>query len=357
LTVVMAAGGTGGHLIPAIVVADEISNLEPEAKIIFLGTGKELEKKILSSTPYQYEALKSLPFIGQEKKGIINFFIQFIPSVVQARKFLRSCSARVVVGFGGYPSVIPVIAAYTLGIPRIIVEQNGQAGNANKVLSKVASHVFAVPGAKGLGSRVHRISNPVKKAILSIEPWKFPAETEPLRILVLGGSQGAVRVNSAVISILDLAKKYPLKITHQTGEKDFPRVQSAYQNAAVEAEIFPYIEDMMSAYERAHLIICRAGATSVAEIIACKRPAIFIPLAISHGHQFYNIKELVAYKAAIHIAQNENLDDELRGTMEQILSDRYILQSMVNSYSEYFSVYPVHDSAHNISNLVLEILK
>jgi UDP-N-acetylglucosamine--N-acetylmuramyl-(pentapeptide) pyrophosphoryl-undecaprenol N-acetylglucosamine transferase len=353
----MAAGGTGGHLIPAIVVADEISSLGIEDTIIFLGTGKDLEKKILSSTSYEYQALNSLPFIGQGKKGILSFFMQFIPSVFQARKFLKSCGARVVIGFGGYPSVIPVIAAYTLGIPRIIVEQNGQTGNANKVLSKLASHVFAVPGAKGLGSKVHRISNPVKKELFSIESWRLPAETEPLRILVLGGSQGAVRVNSAVISVLDLAKKYPLDIIHQTGEKDFSRVQAAYKNAGIEAEIIPYIDDMISAYQRANLIICRAGATSVAEIIATKRPAIFIPLAISHGHQFYNIKELLNHKAAIHIKQSESLDDDLRRILEQILIDRMILQSMVDAYSDYFLVYPECKSAKSISNLVLEILK
>ncbi len=355
MTILIAAGGTGGHLIPAVVVADSIKKKCPESNIVFIGTGKELEKKILSGTPYSYEVISSPPLVGQNIFKRFLYLLGFLPRFVKACRVLRQHKAKVVIGFGGYPSVLPVLAAWFLGVPGIIFEQNGQAGYANRFLSLFADKIFTVPGSSLAKNHSSYITNPVRDEIRKVKKWSAPSKDKPFQILILGGSQGAVRVNSAVLAMLPVLKKYSVKLLHQTGEKDYERVKDGYDQSGVEAEVVPYIQDMCAAYEFAHLIICRAGAGSVSEILSVERPAIFIPLAISHGHQYFNIKDMVDHGAALHVPQDESLDVKLASMVQPLLDQPERLQDTVRGLDEYKKRYSFRDGATALTETVLEL--
>jgi UDP-N-acetylglucosamine--N-acetylmuramyl-(pentapeptide) pyrophosphoryl-undecaprenol N-acetylglucosamine transferase len=354
MTVLMAAGGTGGHLIPAIVVADALKKKLPDAEVFFAVSGKELEEKILSSTPYSVQVFEGDPLVGQGVLRKLYLISMFLPRLFRSIRIVKSFRVRVVVGFGGYPSVLPVLSAWFLGIPVIIFEQNGKAGLANRGLAFIAKKVFAVPGSTITARHVDYILNPVRSEIKEVPIWQLPAADEPLQILIIGGSQGAVRVNSAILSMLSMFKNYPVRILHQTGEKDFARVLSAYQESGVESEVLPYIQDMKEAYARSHIVICRAGAGSVSEVITARRPAIFIPLAISHGHQYFNVKELLSFGAAHCVTQDEHLDEQLKLLLQSLLESPARLQGLIDALDKFQKEHSFRDGTDALSEAVLE---
>lgn len=353
MSVLMAAGGTGGHLIPAVVVADALSKTVPSEDIYFAGTGKEIEKKILSSTSYSCVIIDARPMVGQSLIRLFGTVFSFFPSLIRTIAFLRSKKIKVVLGFGGYPSVLPVLAAFILRIPRLIFEQNGQAGVANKFLSCIATNVFAVPGSDLNAKDISYITNPVREELKETRPWKKPVPDERFCILVIGGSQGAVRVNSALLSMIPFLENSSVKVIHQTGAIDFERVNEAYKGSKINVEVSPYIEDMKRAYEEAHLVICRAGAGSVSEILTLKRPAIFIPLAISNGHQAHNIRALLEANAAYSIDQDEDLDKNLLSLVESLIENPEKLQVLVNSLGELKEAYGYREGTEVLTEAVV----
>jgi len=353
VNVALAAGGTGGHLIPAIVVAESILEREPKCRIVFIGSGKQLEKDLLSPYTFQYKALNSLPFVGKGLIGKLKSLLFLFPEIIKARSLLKEQKTKVLIGFGGYPAVVPVIAAWTLGIPRFIFEQNGKAGRANRLLAKISTKIFAVPGVEGLGTdQITYVSNPVRKEIRELK--REDKHTGPLRILVIGGSQGAVRVNSAIISLLPFLKENELSIHHQTGDFDFDRVSNAYNAASFEAKVTPFIKNMAEVYSETDLVIGRAGATTVAEIVSMKMPAIFIPLAIAEGHQEYNIKELLVHKAVYSLRQDNELESKLQTLLKELIENPSIFTTISQNFDSYFAHFEIEDGEKRLSEAALE---
>ena len=322
--IVLAAGGTGGHIFPAIAVAAELKKLG--AEVLFIGVGKDLEKKLIPAAGFRLEAIPFLPVTGHGIGRIGLLLLRLPGALLQGMKIFRAEKPNAVLAFGGYPSFVPFLISLIRCVPRALHEQNVQVGLANKLMAVVGQKIYAVPGAKGFFSRtakrVHEVPNPVRSVFYAVPPWTPPEPGKPFRILVVGGSQGAVSLNSAVLECALHWQTHNVELVHQTGTQDFSRVSAFYKerryHAAKTAE---FLTDIATEYAAAHLIISRAGAMSAAEIAASGRPAIFVPLAIARAHQQENIGALVTAGAALTFAQDDKLASNLQRAVGDLLTD------------------------------------
>ncbi len=325
MVIFIAAGGTGGHIIPAIAVADAIREKRPETKIVFLGTGKEIERKLVQGSGYKLEAVELLPFSGKGASGMIKLALSLPGAVIAIGRLFGRERPAAIAGFGGYPSFLPVVVAAARRIPRIINEQNVKVGIANRFLSLLCTCGFAVPGAYGFLSpkRIASVPNPVRRKFFEIPDWQEPADGAPLRLLVVGGSQGAVSLNSALLQAAAVIKELGFSLTHQTGTRDRERVEQGYRELDIDGvRCIEFIDDPASAYAQADIVICRAGAMTVAEICAAGRAAIFVPLAIAGGHQAENAAGLVDAGAAMMVKQDDSAGARLGQILRDLAADR-----------------------------------
>lgn len=332
IQIVFAAGGTGGHIFPALAVAEAAGEILP-VKVLFVGTGKELERRIVGAAGYELTALSLAPVTGRGKLGLLAVVLSLPYRMWCCLRLFSRIKPAVVYGFGGYPSVLPILSACCLRIPCVIHEQNAEVGLANRLLGLFAKRIFAARGALGFwGGRdkgVVTVNNPVRKVMSEVASWKAPNQNEPLRLLILGGSQGAVSVNSAVIGLLPELKKRNLEIVHQSGESDFERVSKAYEESGFRGgKVVAFLSDMAAAYANAHLVVSRAGAMSAAEISATARPAIYIPLPIARAHQRENVRFQEEFGAAVVVEQDSNFAHHLERAILAIIDDPERLRAM-----------------------------
>ena len=332
MRILIAAGGTGGHIFPAIAVAEAIKKKDASVEILCVGIGREVEKKIYEKFGFRYKVLPFVPLTGKGVRGVLRLLLALPLGLLRSiLLFLREKPERVI-AFGGYPSFLPVVTAKLFRVPCYMQEQNVQVGLANKFLSRFVKKVFAVPGASGFhdSAEVVELSNPVRNEFSSIPKWQEPGENEHLNLLVLGGSQGAQSLNTAVMSLSELLYQFGVSLTHQVGANDIERVQKAYDEfGSDQLKAVAFIDDMPAALEKAHFVISRAGAMSVAEITAAKRPAIYVPLPIAAGHQRSNIKSVCDVHAAFCVPQNENFEEVLAKVVLRSVSDVELLKEMV----------------------------
>ena len=337
MRIIIAAGGTGGHIIPAIAVADALKN-KFGAEVIFIGVGKELEHKLIEGAGYRLEIVAVTPVVGGGLRGVIRLVGVMPGAFCKCRAIYKRERPDAVVGFGGYPSFSPIVTAWSMRVPRVLHEQNSAVGVANKFLARFCQRIFAAKDAQGFGSsasRVAYIGNPVRTEIQQIPIWAAPEAGQPFRILCLGGSQGAKTLNAAVVSMAANLKGRNVILVHQTGEADLENVQKFYMDSGMRfVEAVPFISDIAAQYAKAHLVISRAGAMSAAEIAAAKRPAIFVPLLIARSHQKQNIASLLNQGAAIMLEQNAELPDNLEKTVLSLLADIPKLSSMAEKARE-----------------------
>lgn len=320
---IFSAGATGGHIIPALAVAESLERKVPRSRIVFIGIGNDIEQKLIASR-YKLETVPYAPVLGKGVNGWVDAVRDFNPALRQAMSLYRKYKPDVVIGFGGYPSVIPIVAAKMSNVPRVLHEQNVKVGLANKFLSLFANRIFAVPRAEGFWSKqeVTQLTNPVRSAFTQAPNWQRPAEGTPFLILVVGGSQGAVAVNDAVLAQIDLFQRFNVAVTHVAGWKDYDRVLKAYAAANFErASVHAFVDDLSIGYSRAHLVICRAGAMTAAEVSAAGRPAVYVPLPIAGGHQAENIRHLVQNDAAEIVPQGPDLPQKLGEALEVLLGN------------------------------------
>ncbi|MBI5893587.1 MAG: undecaprenyldiphospho-muramoylpentapeptide beta-N-acetylglucosaminyltransferase, partial [Deltaproteobacteria bacterium] len=289
MNIMLAGGGTGGHLFPAIALAQEFKEQNETCNILFIGSKKGLEAKILSR--YGFE-LKTLDVEGIKRKGLLEKFISLCKAVMavwQSRKIIKMFNPDFVIGTGGYSAFPSVMAAKVMNIKTAILEQNALPGAANRLLGRFVDKVFIAfpetvkffPEAKVIVS-----GNPVRKEILEVKSQKSKVKSEEdkkFTILVFGGSQGAKAINSIFSEALEYIKEHSINVINQTGDEDYERVKEAYKRvqgfkcSSVKVEVLKFIDDMAGAYKKADLIICRSGATSIAEILALGLPSILIP--------------------------------------------------------------------------------
>ena len=310
MKVLIAAGGTGGHIYPGIAVAQEIMRRDSAAKVLFVGTARGLETRLVPQAGFELSlidsaGLKNVSFVARLKG------LAILPkSFVSARRLIRAFKPDVVVGAGGYVSGPVVLMAAFSGRPTLVMESNALPGWTNRVLARFVNRAAvsfeqALPYFRGKGVVT---GNPVRREFFEIPP-KI-REPGKLSLLIFGGSQGARALNEAMVAALPLLKSLPvtLRIRHQTGPADFERVKAAYAAAGwnENAEVRSYIDDMMSDFAAADLVICRAGATTTAELIAAGKASIMVPFPYAaDDHQRKNAEALQAAGAARMIVQQE----------------------------------------------------
>lgn len=334
MKVLIAAGGTGGHIFPAIAVAQALRKKNPAVEILCVGIGRKVERDIYAKFGFDYKVLPFVPLTGKGIAGFLKLVFVFPVSFLRALALFFKYKPNVVIAFGGYPSFLPVITAWLLRIPCLLQEQNVQVGMANRLLSRFVRKVFAVPGASGFAKSVNvqELSNPVREEFSHISQWKEPSENEHLNLLVLGGSQGAQSLNSAVIELAELLYQFGISLTHQVGAQDFERVSKAYTEIGYEQlQCQAFIDDMPAALSRAHLVISRAGAMSVAEVSAACRPAIYVPLPIAAGHQERNVEFVCSKHAAFVVRQDQGFSDVLAKVVLKCVTDLGVLKEMAES--------------------------
>lgn len=331
MRLLLAGGGTGGHLFPAVALGQLLMLQEAEASILFVGTERGIEFRLLPRLDLPLETVDMVGVVGRGWRGRLEMLPKLLKSLIQALRILRKFRPDLIVGFGGYSTVPVLIAAKLKGIPYVIHEQNAIPGLSNKFVARGAALVcVSYPETQEYfkKNRVAVTGNPLRQGLGRVTT-RIPARGT---LLVFGGSLGARPINQAMVGCLAELRnwKQPPQILHQTGEEDFEQVQSAYVAANYDnATVVPFIDDMAAAYEAARLVVCRAGATTLAELTACGRPAILIPFPHAAGdHQTANARALEGAGAAVVLQQKDLSPMHLATEIKILFEDDEQLQNM-----------------------------
>jgi UDP-N-acetylglucosamine--N-acetylmuramyl-(pentapeptide) pyrophosphoryl-undecaprenol N-acetylglucosamine transferase len=332
--VLIMAGGTGGHVFPALAVARVLR--ERGIPVVWLGAPGSMESRLVPANGFPIEWVRVGGVRGKGLKTWLLAPLRIIKAVAQSLRVLRRVRPRSVLGLGGYVSGPGGIAAWLLRVPLLIHEQNAIAGMTNRGLARLASQVLeAFPGSFGSKVAAYAIGNPVRADIAAVAapPVRFAERERRSRLLVFGGSQGAQRLNSVVPQALaQVAPENRPQVRHQTGERGLETARAAYAQAQVEAEVLPFIDDMAAAYAWADLAVCRAGAMTVTELQAAGLGAIFVPLAVAtDDHQTKNAEVMVRSGAALLIQERDLTPERLGEAISELIGDRPRLLKMAEA--------------------------
>ncbi len=325
LRIVIAGGGTGGHLFPGIAIAEAFMRRQPETRILFVSSGKKIEETVLAKTGFEKKLITIEGIKGKRFSTKMLSLMKLPRGLIESIGLLIGFKPDVVIGMGAYSAGPVVVSAWMLRVLRVIHEQNSIPGITNRLLADFANRIYVSFADTKIKARAEKIvftGNPVRKEILDAicrnRNTGAKAQNNNLKfdVLILGGSQGAHSINMAVVDALKYLKA-PVKyrFTHQTGEQDVDHVQKAYSASNIECVVAPFFEDMATRYQNADLVICRSGATTVAELTIAGSAVIFIPFPFAtDNHQVVNTRALVENGAAEMI-----LEEELSGLF---LSDK-----------------------------------
>lgn len=323
--IVIMAGGTGGHVFPALAVADSL--LEKGWQVSWLGTQKGLESRVIPENGIEIDWLSVAGVRGKGLTSKITAVIMLFKACVQALNILRRRKPDVVLGMGGFVAGPGGLMAKLLGIPLIIHEQNRVPGTTNRLLARMANQVLeAFPGSFNKKFKAKCTGNPLRKQFLTalLEGKNRQPGQHNARILVFGGSQGAKILNEVVPEAI--AELNDVQIKHQTGAAMYEQVNSRYKELGVDAEVHAFIDDMVSAYQWADIVICRSGAMTVSEVAAMAVPAIFIPLpGAIDDHQTANARYLTDAGAGQILLQKNLTAKSLAERITQVLSQLDIM--------------------------------
>ncbi|MBJ6802093.1 undecaprenyldiphospho-muramoylpentapeptide beta-N-acetylglucosaminyltransferase [Geomonas propionica] len=327
MRLIIAGGGTGGHLFPGIAVAEEFLARGAENEVLFVGTERGIEARLLPKLGYKLELISAS---GMKGMGTVKKLLsagRLLYGYSQSRKILKTFKPDLVLGVGGYASAPMLLAARGMGIRTFIHEQNAAPGLTNKALSRVVDGIFiSMEEAASFfpGKNTQMTGNPIRKEILwSFQEQRTKTTGDTFGLLVFGGSAGAQRINSAMLeAIPHLGEvKSKLRITHQTGEKDVARVREGYQAQGVQAQVLSFIDNMSAAYGAADLVLCRAGATTIAEVTACGKGCIFIPYPFAaDDHQKKNAESLVKRDAGRMILEEDLTGEHLAAEILNLMN-------------------------------------
>jgi len=326
----VAGGGTGGHLFPGIAVVEEMRRRQPGLDVTFVGTKKGIEARIIPARGERLELLEVTPLKGRKPLELLRSFGRLPGAMGRAGSLLRSLSPDLVLGVGGYASGPILAAAAAMRIPTALLEQNAHVGLTNRLLSPLVGRAYlSYAGTAQVfrGERARVVGNPVRRDFVRAahramaDPEGFEARARTL--LVIGGSQGAGCLNREVPEALAAADVVGagFRILHQTGEAMRAEVEARYRELGIEAEVVPFLDDMASAFVNAALVIARAGATTLAELCAIGRPSILIPYPhAADDHQARNAEELEHAGAAIAIRESALTVDGLAERVKELLA-------------------------------------
>lgn len=334
--VILAGGKTGGHVFPAIAMAKEFKKRFPQSKVIFVGTKDGLESKIVPTHGFKLIFIKARGLKRKASLGNLMLPYHVLKSLYQSLRILNEERPDLVVGTGGYVSFPVVFSARLKNIPTLIQEQNSYPGVTTRLLALFVDRVclsylssikyFLTKG------KLTVIGNPVREDIVSKDKYealrKFNLDPSKKTVFILGGSQGAHTINQVVLDSLDFLSEN-WQLLWQTGENDFVFVSGKVKGKRIKCVVFPFLEDMSSAYAASDLVVSRAGALTLAEIIACDKPSVLIPYPFATAdHQRYNAEVLQKEGAAQIILQRDLTGEILAKKLSSVLSDEERLKGM-----------------------------
>jgi UDP-N-acetylglucosamine--N-acetylmuramyl-(pentapeptide) pyrophosphoryl-undecaprenol N-acetylglucosamine transferase len=311
MKLIIAGGGTGGHVFPAIAVAQALKKIDENSEILFIGTKLGIEKSAVAEAGYPIEFIHISGIKGRSLAKKLHAFYQIPFALLSSIKILRQKKPDALLGVGGYASGPSLLAAWMLRIPTAILEPNSIPGFTNRILGFFANKIFGAfhrTARHFSKKRFIVVGSPLRQEFLYAAAPKKKTEYGVFQILVVGGSLGAKALNDSIPKALSFLKNrhQALHVIHQTGKNDFERIQQIYKEFQIDADVRPFITNMAATYAEVDLIICRAGAGTCAEITAIGLPSILIPFPQAiYDHQTENAKELVEAGAAILISQNE----------------------------------------------------
>ncbi len=319
--VLIMAGGTGGHIFPALAVAERLR--DDGADVRWLGTRHGMEARIVPGAGIPMDVIAISALRGKGPAGWVLLPLRMGRALLQSLIVIMRYRPLVVLGMGGFVSGPGAVMAWLLRIPLVIHEQNAIAGLTNRVLSRMATRtLMGFPGAIAGRKNLVVTGNPVRRAIAELPPpeARMADREGPLRLLVLGGSQGARAINEAVPSaVARLPGARRPRVRHQAGERNLEGARKLYASLGVEGDVTAFIDDMAAALGWADVVVCRAGALTIAELAAAGVAAILIPYPFAvDDHQTHNARYLSDAGAAVLMPQNGTLTDELHGWLEEL---------------------------------------
>lgn len=330
--VLLTTGGTGGHIFPALAVAEELRSRHPGMALLFMGSLYGPERRLAENAGIDFVGLPVRGFLGRGLRGLAAAG-RMLAAIPKALVTVRRFAPDAVAGFGSYAAFAPLVAARALRVPGVLHEQNAVAGVSNRLLSRLTDTVcVSLPGTQGFeGRRVVVTGNPVRKDIFAV--GHAPRDFSRRHLLVVGGSQGAHALNRLVVELLPELKKRGISVYHQTGPRDEAEVAAAYgaqgMTAGGACRVSAFIDDMPSAYAWADLALCRAGASTVAELCGAALPSLLVPFPYAaHDHQTFNAKAVEGAGAARLLPEAGLTAEGLLGHLDEVLAETATLSAM-----------------------------
>ena len=321
MKLLIAGGGTGGHVFPALAIAQEWLSRGNEREVVLVGTQRGIEMKLVPQAKLPLETLRVAGLKGKGGATLLKNLAMLAPAMLDARRVLRKHKPVAAFGVGGYAAGPMLLATWLGRVPNVIFEPNAEPGFTNKVLARISTRIATgyEISARAWGNKAIVTGCPVRPEFFSIVPHKLE---KPFRLLITGGSQGALPVNRAFVDAMDLlaARKSQLAIVHQTGERDYNAVRTAYARREIHAEVVPFLTNMAERFAWADAIVCRAGAITAAEVAAAGRAAIFIPFGrATDSHQLRNAQEMTRAGAGRLISETELTAEKLTAEIFTLL--------------------------------------
>jgi len=350
-TLLVMAGGTGGHVFPGLAVADFLK--ETGWNVSWLGTADRMEAQLVPQHGYEIDFIDIAGVRGNGVKRLLMAPLRIAKSILQARKVLKARKVDLVLGMGGFASGPGGIAAWSLGIPVVLHEQNAAAGMTNRILARFSKKVLMGFSGAFVNEKAILVGNPVRKSVLSLPEKKISSPSSALNVLVVGGSLGAKVLNELLPDVVEKFSVETLSVIHQTGKGHYQNVKNIYQNKGLHVDVQEFITDMDKSYAWADVIICRSGALTVSEIAVVGLPAIFIPLPHAvDDHQTKNAQDLVNKEAAILIPQKELNVKKLSDYLRTFSQNRQLLIEM----SKKSKNTAIFDSTERVANICIDIV-
>ena len=311
MRLLIAGGGTGGHLYPGVALAEEFTTRRKGNEVLFVGTRRGLEARVIPELGYPIEFIEVRGLKGTGILNRLSGLVRLPLSLIQSFQILRQFRPDIAVGVGGYASGPMILAAWLSRVPTAVLEQNTVPGVTNRILGRIARSIYVMfEGSRAYfpAEKVQVFGNPIRRQLLENFLRSRQSDNGKFNILILGGSQGAHMVN---LRMVEAAAHFGdaednLRIVHQTGAKDEQQVRQGYEELGVEAEVHAFIKNMSDAYQRADLVVCRAGATTLAEVMVAKKASILIPFPYAtDNHQELNARQMVDAGAAIMLVERD----------------------------------------------------
>ncbi|TAN01185.1 MAG: undecaprenyldiphospho-muramoylpentapeptide beta-N-acetylglucosaminyltransferase [Chitinophagaceae bacterium] len=338
--IIIAGGGTGGHIFPAIAIARALQKLEPDVDLLFAGANGKMEMEKVPKAGYQ---IKGLDIAGLERGQWwknISLPWKIIKSLKQARSIINEFKPDIAVGVGGYSSFPVLRSAQRMGIPTVIQEQNSYAGKSNKILGEKAKKIFvAFDGMEQFfpADKMMNLGNPVRDNIVNYHSnqrearLKFGLDTQKRTLFITGGSLGAKSISEAVIAGLDELLQHDIQLIWQTGKLFYETVLNAVKGKEKNIKVFDFISDMESAYDAADIVISRSGASTIAELCVAGKAVIFVPYPFSaEDHQTKNAMALVNKNAAL-IVPNAEAGTKLISKAIELFENKELQDTLSNN--------------------------